>query len=213
MRTAPVAWSSSWRRSKPPPESEAGDARSRAIIDVSGTTRDRCASNRLPGAPATLRALVGWFAFLVCLFVMGLGACTGSGGAVSVRWRISELGTGLLLDPRDVSDSTGACCKHSAQQACADETDWRITRVQLALVDQSTGQPLANAPLGLDASCRARELTTPFELPPGTYAISLRAYDPATPELIQAESPSPEIRTLRRSEIVNLDVVELSVVP
>jgi hypothetical protein len=139
--------------------------------------------------------------------------CTGTGGAVSVRWRISELGTGKLYDPRDINDSTGTCCKDAHAGECAAQPGWRVTRVQLRLIDQATEQPLANAPNGLDSPCSARELTTPFELPPGIYAISLRAYDPAMPDLIEAESPLPEIRTLRNSEIVSLDVVELSVVP
>ncbi len=159
----------------------------------------------LRGALCTALVLVG-----LC---GALAGCTGPGAAVSVRWRISEVGTGEFYDPRDVSDSVGTCCKDSDTLCASQSNAWRVTRVQLALIDQATEVPLANAPNGLDAPCSARELTTPFELPPGTYAISLRAYDPAVPDVVEAESPSPEIRTLRRAEIVNLDVVVLSVVP
>ncbi len=139
-----------------------------------------------------------------------LSGCLGDGGAVSVRWRIVERETGAIHDPRDVSDETGECCANPAVK-CAAQPGWHVSRVRLVFTDPSSEAQLANPPAGLDATCRARELTTPFELPEGLYAIALRAFDPAAPIVIQAQSPSPELRTVRKAEIANLDVVELSV--
>lgn len=149
---------------------------------------------------------------LVLLCGTGLGGCLGDGGAVSVRWRIVERETGALHDPRNISDASGACCANGAsERPCDTQPGWRITRVRLVFTDPMTGAELVVPPVGLDASCSARELTTPFELPEGLYAIALRAFDPGAPAVIQAQSPSPELRSVRKAEIVNLDVVELSV--
>lgn len=131
---------------------------------------------------------------------------------MSVRWRIVERETGDLHDPRDVSDHSGECCANGAGGGlCVDQAGWHVTRVLLVFTDPATGAPLTNPPVGLSAACSARELTTPFEVPAGLYAIALRAFDPTAPTVIQAQSPSPELRSVRDAEIVNLDVVELSV--
>ena len=153
---------------------------------------------------------------LLTLAASVASGCSGSGGAVSVRWRIAERSTGALHDPRDVADASGTCCAvRDSQLGCAGQPGWHITRVRLELTEilaeEGTEQPLANPPAGLDAPCRSRELTTPFELPTGTFAVALKAFDPAAPDAIEAESPSAEIRTIHRAEIVSLDVVELSV--
>lgn len=176
---------------------------------------------------------------------------------MSVRWRIAELSTGALIDPRYVSGDDGVCCqardknKNCCPAAQAPDDDgnccalqrtdytgttprrvccavvdaasgcasvepireWRITRVRVVLSDPSTEVEIPNEPTGLDAKCGDRELTTSFSLPQGLFAITLRAYDPAAPDEIQAESPSPAIREIKKAEIVNLDVVELSVGP
>ena len=137
--------------------------------------------------------------------------CLGGDGAVTARWRLSERQTGALYDPRDISDESGTCCQPVAgSPACAGAPAWRVTRVHVVLADPATATEIAAQP-GLDASCGSRELTTPFSLPEGLFAISLRAFDPAAPAMIEAESPSPQIRTVRKAEIVNLDVVELLV--
>ncbi len=161
---------------------------------------------------------------------IALGGCLGNGGAVSVRWRIAERDSGDLADPRDVHDVHGVCCpatgpdgaccvlSNDSDQCCAaaDEATgcrktWHVTRVRVVLADPETGGEVPQAASGLDAACSARELTTPFELPLGLFAITLRAFDPAAPGEVEAESPSPEIRTVRKAEIVSLDVVQLSV--
>lgn len=165
---------------------------------------------RARGPAGRLRAL----ALLGCfgLGCFGLGGCLGKGGAVSVRWRIVERATGTLRDPRDVSDQQGVCCQNRSDRGeCAGQPGWRVTRVLVVLTDPTTGTTLPDPPAGLEAPCNARELTTPFELPDGLFAINLRAFDPAAPLVVEAESPSPELRVVRAAEIVNLDIVELSV--
>jgi hypothetical protein len=108
-----------------------------------------------------------------------------------------------------------ACCAAvDAATGCAAVApvhEWRISRVRVVLDYPDTEKEIDDAPSGLDAKCGDRELTTPFTLPEGLFAITLRAYNPAAPDQIQAESPSPAIREIKKSEIVNLDVVELSV--
>jgi hypothetical protein len=182
--------------------------RRRAIIVPARNTRSDAAQGwaRSRGARRLALALLSPWVLL-----LGAAGCLGDGGAVSVRWRIAERATGRLLDPRDVGDGSGRCCQRAPDStACADE-GWRITRVRVVLADPSSAVEIADAPTGLDASCTARELTTPFIVPEGLFAITLRAFDPAAPELIEAESPSPELRVVRKAEIVNLDVVALSV--
>ena len=129
---------------------------------------------------------------------------------MNVRWRIAERETGRVDDPRDDSDAAGVCCKYREAGGVCSTMGWRISRVQLLFTDTTTGAPLADPPAGLDAPCGKREFTTPFSVPSGNYSILLRAYDPAT-DAVQAQSPLPEERSLHRSEIVNLDIVELSV--
>jgi hypothetical protein len=145
------------------------------------------------------------------IVLVALSGCLGKGGAVSVRWRISEQKTGALYDPRDVSDDNGTCCQPMGDQPCSGSPAWRVNRVRVVLADSNTGAEVMTDREGLDAGCGSRELTTPFSLPEGLFAISLRAYDPAMPDAIEAESPAPAIRTVRKAEIVNLDVVELEV--
>ena len=147
---------------------------------------------------------------LVCGFLACLGGCLGEGGAVNVRWRIAERETGRVDDPRDDSDAAGVCCKYFDSGRACTKAAWHITRVQLLFADADTGAPLADPPGGLDAPCGKREFTTPFSLPSGNYDITLRAYDPTT-DATQAQSPLPEERSIHRAEIVNLDIVELSV--
>ena len=148
---------------------------------------------------------------------IGCAGCLGNGGAVSVRWRIAERQTGNLDDPRDVSDESGVCCQvRDDKVGCAGQPGWRITRVRVVIANPTTLEELSTSAsgaafAGLDAECGARELTTPFELGEGLFAFTLRAFDPAAPDVIEAESPSPELRTVRKAEIVNLDIVELSV--
>ena len=139
-----------------------------------------------------------------------LSGCLGEGGAVNVRWRIAVRETGRVDDPRDDSDAAGVCCQYFEAGKVCTTNGWHITRVQLLFTDSTTGAALVDPPGGLDAPCGKRELTTPFSLPSGNFDILLRAYDPAT-NATQAQSPLPEQRSIHRAEIVNLDIVELSV--
>jgi hypothetical protein len=138
--------------------------------------------------------------------------CIGPGGAVSVRWRIVERETGARFDPDDVDDGNGVCCQQrDAQLGCTGQPGWHVNRVALEFRDPVTSELVPDLPMGLDAPCSARELTTPFELDEGSFAIQVRAFDPSEPAVAQALSPSPELRDVKRGEIVNLDIVELSV--
>ncbi|MEO6953636.1 MAG: hypothetical protein ABI321_17675 [Polyangia bacterium] len=147
---------------------------------------------------------------LVLAGILSMAGCLGEGGAVNVRWRIAERETGRVDDPRYDSDAAGVCCQYFESNRLCTTLGWHITRVQLLFTDPTTGAALADPPAGLDAPCGNRELTTPFALPSGNFDILLRAYDPVT-NATQAQSPLPEQRSIRRSEIVNLDIVELSV--
>jgi hypothetical protein len=140
--------------------------------------------------------------------------CLGDGGAVNVRWRVEERETGRLDDPRDISDGNGVCCQTRVDgQPCGPASGWIIPRVRLRLEDPTTDGVVNPDLPGLTAECGARELTTPFDLPSGTYAITLVAYNPADPDAscAEAQSPLPEIRSVKKADIVQLDVVELSV--
>lgn len=144
--------------------------------------------------------------------------CLGNGGAVTVRWRIEERETGRLDDPRDISDGNGVCCQQRPDgQACGVESGWEIQRVALQLHDPTTNAPVDGDLPGLTAACGKREFTTPFDLPVGTYGITLVAYNPdfasdlGPTACTEAQSPLPEIRNVKAGQIVQLDVVELSV--
>lgn len=133
------------------------------------------------------------------------GGCLGNGGAVNARWRIIELANGDFYDPRDIADQNGVCCEPiSGQPRCGGAPAWRIETVRVQLADPATGVELADPPSGLVAKCGDREFTTPFTLPSGQFAINLVADAPSL-------SPSPEIRIVKPAEIVNLDVVALSI--
>lgn len=143
---------------------------------------------------------------MATMLAMAPSGCLGSGGAVNARWRIVELSTGLFKDPRDIADSDGTCCEPLSQEpACGGEPAWRIETVRVQLADPATGVELPNAPADLTAKCGARELTTPFTLPTGLFAINLIT------DSSVVLSPSPELRTIEPGQIVNLDVITLSI--
>src|SRR5688572_26605462 len=166
-RTAPVAWRSSCNRSNPPDGAAApGAVRRRAIIAAPRNTRSHAAQGWAGARAAALAALA-------LTLPAGAAGCQGDGGAVSVRWRIAERTTGRLLDPRDVADGRGGCCERGIDGSACIDGGWRITRVRVVLADPSSAVEIADAPTGLDAGCSARELTTPFTVPEGLFAITL----------------------------------------
>jgi hypothetical protein len=149
---------------------------------------------------------------LFCAALLQVGCEDGAGGAVSVRWRISVQQTGQALDPRDVSDGNGVCCERQGRTGCNGQPGWQVEKIALVVADATTGVPLLEleGDERLIFPCGARERTTPFILPIGSFALSLRAFAPE-PSLQQAHTPEPTVRVVKKGEIVNLDVIEVQV--
>jgi hypothetical protein len=155
-----------------------------------------------------------WRICAVAALVGSLGGCDGNGGAVSVRWRISNLSTGQMFDPMSTASNEGSCCSdlNEAKQ-CSVTSIWVVESVSVVLRDPSTGLavPGITPP---SYQCKLREATTAFDLPTGTYEIGLSAdvfdgmHNPA-PSVI----PPPEVRTIVRGDVVNLQDIEIGVQP
>ena len=148
---------------------------------------------------------------LALVSLLALAGCQGDGGAVSVRWHIVDLTTGSLINPRDVGRSDGACAQQTTD-AMSPLPSWSITSIHLVLADPQSGveRPPPCAASGcVDFQCSQREATTPFSLPLGNYALSLRASSPDS-DLV---TPAPAVRTIKKAEVVNLDVVEIGIHP
>lgn len=140
------------------------------------------------------------------------GGCQGSGGAVSVRWRIVNLSTGESFDPGSVkvNSGTGSCCP-TVNYVCTADSPWVVKTVAIVLRDPNTGVHVVDVD---PFPCSAREKTTDFTLPSGTFAIGLDAIvtdgqGRAAPVAI----PPPEVRTIIRGDVVNLQVIEIGVQP
>ncbi|HWE29420.1 MAG TPA: hypothetical protein VHB97_15530 [Polyangia bacterium] len=140
--------------------------------------------------------------------------CQGDGGAVSVRWRLVDLATGQAWDANDKSiNARGVCCRadlDTKNHTCA-LSPWVVYGVYVQLGDPATGVPMDLGGAEPTAPCSARELTSKFNLPLGTWAISLAAdaSDMGTPVV----TPAPQLRDITRGGVVNLDVVEIGVDP
>ncbi len=141
-----------------------------------------------------------------------LAGCQGSGGAVSVRWRLVDLSTGESFDPASTTFGcgNGACCCLDPMR-CSAINPWTVQTVGLTLRDPDTGSDVLDVAPFL---CTAREKTTPFDLPPGTYAIGLSAsVVDASGQAAPYAVPPPEVRTIVRGDVVNLQVIEIGVDP
>jgi hypothetical protein len=139
---------------------------------------------------------------------MLLCGCQGEGGAVSVRWQIVDLTRGNLINPNDVGRGDGSC-GHD-EPAGSPVESWTIPKVRLVLADPRSGsEVLAADDARLIFNCSQREGTTPFTLPLGQFALSLLAVDSNT----EVVTPAAAVRTLKRAELVGLDVVELGIHP
>jgi hypothetical protein len=148
----------------------------------------------------------------VAIATAGVAGCQGNGAAVSVRWRIVDLSTGQAWDANDRSiDYNTVCCRADLdpKRTCASST-WIVRGVKVVLGDPETDAP---TPLKIvpQATCPERELTSKFDLPTGTWAVSLVADVPdmGTPVV----TPAPQLRDFERGGVVNLDVVEIGVDP
>src|SRR5262249_46872257 len=126
---------------------------------------------------------------------------------------IVDLTTGQDYDPTEVADPTdGKACSLTGT-SCADS--WTVHRVRLVIADPTTGMEMLPAgDTRVEFACRQREATTPFELTPGTFLMSLRGFDPcrAAPN-DEGVTPAPTVRTIKKAEVVNLDVIEIGVRP
>lgn len=145
-------------------------------------------------------------------------ACQGDRGAVSFRWRILDKTTGLLSDPRDHGGEGGACLKRTNQtilRNCEPFGDgWWIKHVRLDVADPVSGQKTFIESRFVEFTCRTREATTEFEIPLGTWALSVRAVNPPDPPCAKVgTTPPPQVRDVKKGEIVNLDVIEIAVNP
>jgi hypothetical protein len=154
-------------------------------------------------------------AVALALGVLPLGGCQGDGGAVSARWRIVDLASGAGFDPRgSVAANDGSCCLDQAAHACTAANAWIVRDVAITLRDPSTGEAIDVTAEVKPKQCRTRETTTDFVLPVGTFAIGLQAnvFDGAGhPAPVQI--PPPEVRTIVRGEVVNLQIIEIGVNP
>lgn len=144
--------------------------------------------------------------------LLALGGCQGEGGAVSARWRIVDLATGAGFDPRGkVAAHDGSCCLGQLLHACTAQSPWIVRTVAITLFDPATGDRLSDIS---QVPCSTRESTTDFVLPTGTFAIGLspQAVDGAG-QPARVAVPPPEVRTIVRGEVVNLQVIEIGVDP
>ena len=150
---------------------------------------------------------------VLALFALAAG-CRGPGGAVSVRWRIVDLSTGESFDPSGSEASTddGSCCRQPHPAGlCEFGTEWEVRTVNITLQDPTTGALVLT---GDPFKCSQREKTTRFDLPTGTYAIGLDAavFDGhGAPQPVFL--PPPDVRTIVRAEVVNLQIIEVGVHP
>ncbi len=150
--------------------------------------------------------------FAVALMALLLAAgCQGDGGAVSVRWRIVDLSTGQAWDANDKNiDFQGKFCCRVEDKTC-NSSNWLVYEVYVVLANAETGVAMDLGSEEPIAPCAARELTSKFDLPTGTWAISLaaNASDMGTPVV----TPAPQLRDIESGAVVNLDVVEIGVDP
>jgi hypothetical protein len=153
------------------------------------------------------------------LVVAALGGCQGNGGAVSVRWRVRDLRSGMSWDPTDIGNRDGAeigvCCPIAANNICDARNAWIVQDVQIVLADPATGDVNMDPHLAqFSYHCAEGEATTDWSLPVGRWAVSLsaRAHDVAG-KPVQAATPAAEVRDLTAGGVVNLQVIEVAVDP
>ena len=140
--------------------------------------------------------------------LISVAGCQGSGGAVSMRWRIIDLSTGGVYDPHDQGQPDGSC---ECPQAQCTQRPWTVERVRLIVLDAAGAEVFPDEPR-LVFPCSAREATTPFFLPTGSFGLTLVAYDPSNPTAdTRALSPPPTVRDILPASKINLDVVGIGV--
>ena len=113
-----------------------------------------------------------------------------------------------------VAANDGSCCPMRDAANQCDPTDiWVVRSVEVTLRDPATDLPIAGVAPRI-FPCQQREATTAFDLPSGTYAIGLAAdvFDGAGNPAPSAVPP-PEVHTIVRGDVVNLQVIEIGVHP
>jgi hypothetical protein len=145
----------------------------------------------------------------------GLGGCRDvEGGAVSFRWFLVSRLSGRRFDPVLNGGTDGACCP---DRNCEGRPAWIVSRVRLVVRDTETDLPVALPPEQTTFRCDQREAITPFSIPPGIQALSLRALLPgdgmAIPDVDQAATPPPIVREVRRGVVVDLEFIDIAVEP
>ena len=149
----------------------------------------------------------------VGVMALALVGCQGNGGAVSVRWRIADLSTGQTFDPMQVAAADRTCCSDVVANSCSPYSIWVVRSVSVTLRDPSTGVPVGGVG-PRTFPCELRESTTAFDLPAGTFAIGLSAdvFD-GMGNPAPAVVPPPEVHTIVRGEVVNLQDIQIGVQP
>jgi len=158
---------------------------------------------------------------LFCAPLLTVGGCQENGGAVSVRWHIVDLTTGDLINPRDHDGPGGSCVYDEPDMSSL--RSWTINKIKLVIADvidasHDSKEILAPCDSRVVFNCSQAEATTPFSLPTGTFAMSLEAIvtecgSEAGSGSVETVTPAPSVRTIKRAEVVNLDVVEIGVHP
>jgi hypothetical protein len=141
------------------------------------------------------------------------GGCQGDGAAVSVRWRLMQLKTGVSWDPnqREVAAADGECCLlKDTMGLCTADNTWIVGKVSVTLHNPDTGAPVVTVSPASD--CAARELTSSFSLPIGTFAVSVNAqvFD-GQGHASPSATPAADVRDFTAGAVVNLPVTEIAV--
>lgn len=155
-------------------------------------------------------------ALALLLLLLPTAACEGGGGAVSLRWRLIDLQSGVGYDPKTYDGPDGVCrcgpvSEVTRPDNCSPEYGWTVHRIEVELTDEATGLPVLDGDPRLVFECNRREGTTPYIVPPSSYGIRIKAIDPTRGDCVEGQTPPTVIRTIRRGDIVNLDVVEVGI--
>jgi len=141
---------------------------------------------------------------LATIFLVGAGCADGDQGAVSVRWRIVDLQSAVGYDPRAQGAADGSCI--------GPDGAWVVHNIALMVADPVTGAVIAiDPPTEILFSCRQREATTGFRIPLGRFTFDLCPFSTDSTVCDEGVTPGPAIRTVRKAEIINLDVIQIGV--
>ena len=162
------------------------------------------------------RALAAAFPIaLLSVFVLASGSCGSDPGyaAVLIRWRIFDglAGTAASRQQGPGGCNGSYCCVSVYNGHEADRTDVAIDRLRLRVERIEGGiivgdQDCPSCCFG----CYPYEHTTHFEIPPGTYKLSLEAF--SCGEQV-GSTPVPLVRTLHQNDVINMYAQEIRLLP